>query len=211
MQVIDLSHPVTPDMPLYPGTPQPCFSSLSTIREQGFTERSLTMSSHTGTHVDVPSHLLESGRSLDGFQLGHFFGRGAVIDVSAAEDTFLHLADLCPYETRLAGVDYALLRSGWDRYWGTDRYFQDYPVLDPDVSVWLAAFNLKGIGADMPSFDTPASSDYPVHREFLDHDIVLVENLANLQLLPETGFFFCCFPLKIAGGEAAPVRAAALI
>ena len=65
MRFIDLSHTITSGMPCYPGTPGPQFQPLASIEEQGFAEQLFSLSSHTGTHVDLPSHMLRGGRSLD--------------------------------------------------------------------------------------------------------------------------------------------------
>jgi kynurenine formamidase len=211
MRAVDLSHRITPEMPVYPGTPQPEFSPVSSVQENGYAEQLLTMSSHTGTHVDLPAHLFSGGKTLDGFGLADFCGRGVVIDIPRYSGGGASRSDLLCYSDRMKGADFVLLRSGWDRYWGTERYFHGYPVLQPDTAAWLASFGIRGIGADTVSFDPPSSMQYDVHRILLQKEIVLIENLTNLHLLPEAGFRFFCLPLNIPGAEACPVRAIALL
>ena len=82
MRVLDLSHPIHAGMPVYPGTPRPGVAPANTIAEHGFAERLLTLSSHTGTHMDAPAHLLEGGRTLDSYPPDRFVGPGCVIDLA---------------------------------------------------------------------------------------------------------------------------------
>jgi kynurenine formamidase len=70
---------------------------------------------------------------------------------------------------------------------------------------------LKGTGVDAPSFDPVDSVKLSVHKALLSKGIVLIENLTNLDALPDKGFIFCCFPLKIKGGDGSPVRAVGIV
>jgi len=76
---------------------------------------------------------------------------------------------------------------------------------------WLSGFRLKGVGLDTLSADRDDSVKFPVHQVLLGQDIVLVENLTNLQHLPQRGFSFSCFPLPIAGGDGCPTRAVGIV
>lgn len=211
MSIIDLSHRITGEMPSYPGTPAPVITLLYTVQGQGFAEHSVTLSTHTGTHIDAPSHMIDNGRSLDSFTLECFAGSGAVLDLSATEGSLITIETLKRMRKEIEGRDFVLLHTGWARYWGTEQYFHGYPVLSVEAAEWLAGLNLKGVGVDMISLDKPESTDYPLHRIFLEKNTILIENLADLYRLIGREFLFCCLPLKIAGAEASPVRAVALL
>ncbi|MEI6756275.1 MAG: cyclase family protein [Chlorobium sp.] len=211
MQLIDLSHNIEQGMPCYPGTPEPEFHPLSLIEEEGFAEQLLTISSHTGTHVDLPSHIISSGASLDAFGIERFAGKGVVIDVRAVSGGIIGTGDLQPFQSIIKECEFVLLCSGWSEYWGSSDYFRNYPVLSNDAARWLAGLGLKGIGVDMISLDQPDSADFPVHRLLLQNGLVIIENLASLLPLMFHAFTFCCFPLKIVKAEASPVRAVAFI
>jgi kynurenine formamidase len=103
-----------------------------------------------------------------------------------------------------------LIYTGWSRYWGTDKYFSDYPVLSPESTEWLSRFKLKGIGLDVISADGADSQDFPIHKAFLKNDTVIIENLKNLDLVPIDQFLFSCLPLKLEDADGSPVRAVAL-
>jgi kynurenine formamidase len=197
-------------MSCYPGTPQPESRSICTIGEEGFNERMLSFSSHTGTHVDLPLHMVRGGRSLDDFGIDRFVGRAAVIDVQDAAGGTISLQRLAPFRMLIERLDFVLLHSGWSRYWGTDAYLSGYPVLTLQAAEWLAGFRLKGIGTDTVSFEAAGAESFPVHKALFAGNMVLVENLCRTEVLIGREFLFYSVPLKLAGAEAAPVRAFAV-
>ena len=81
MKVIDLTHPITPDMPVYPGTEKPVFTPANSYEKDGFKETKISMFTHTGTHMDPPAHLYAGRTTLDQFPIDQFIGRALVIDV----------------------------------------------------------------------------------------------------------------------------------
>ena len=85
--IIDLTHSIQPEMSLYPDTPAPAFSPLRTITRDGFRETDLHLTSHTGTHMDAPSHMLRGGSTLDQMPISQFRGRAVVLDVSGIGPT----------------------------------------------------------------------------------------------------------------------------
>ena len=209
--MIDLSHPMTAGMPVYPGTPSPEIKLIARIEEHGFRERRLVFYSHTGTHMDAPSHLLERGKPLDAFPVDRFVGSGLCIDTGRVADGVIGWGLLKPFETELSGCDFVLLRTGWGRYWGTSRYHRGHPALSVDAARRLGEFNLKGIGVDALSVDRMDSAEYPVHRILLNQDILIIENLAGLEKLPEGRFGqVFCLPLHLADSDGAPARVIAI-
>jgi arylformamidase len=211
VNLIDLSHSIEKAMPFFPGTEPPRIVDSYTIPANGFAEKGLQLLSHTGTHVDAPCHLLAGAATLDELGPGHFYGPGWVLDVSQVRGRRIEIADLLEEEARIAAVDFVLLHSGWERYWGKADYFGAYPVLSPEAAGWLSGFKLKGVGVDMVSLDEVDSTSLVVHRTFLAKGVVLVENLANLKTLIGRKFIFSCLPLKIADADGSPVRAVAMV
>ena len=211
--VIDLSRIISEDMPVYPGTEKPLITNPCTIEGCGFAEKKITLYSHTGTHMDAPSHILTDAPCLEDFSVGHFIGSGFVIDLSrtATESRHIELSDLMAFKNILERKEFILLHTGWGRYWGEDEYFKGYPVLTSDAAIWLAGFNLKGIGIDMISIDVSDKPAMQIHKIFLGRNIVIIENLFNMAGLIGRDFTFCCFPLKLENSDGAPVRAVAII
>jgi kynurenine formamidase len=211
--VIDLSRTISEDMPVYPGTEKPVITDPCTIDGCGFAEKKITFYSHTGTHMDAPSHILTGAPCLEDFSVSHFIGRGVVIDLSRTDtlNRNIELSDLMAFKDILERKEFILLHTGWGRYWGKDEYFKGYPVLTSDAAIWLAGFNLKGIGIDMISIDAPDTSDMHIHKTFLVKNTVIIENLFNMAELIGRDFTFCCFPLKLENSDGSPVRAVAII
>ncbi len=211
MRIIDLSQSLEPGMPCYPGASGPLFQPISSVVKDGFAEQLLTISSHTGTHIDLPSHIFQGAPSLETFDINRFAGRGFVLDVREAPENIITIEMLNPFFSKITECDFLLLCSGMSRYWGTPLYFESYPVLSADAARQLAGSNLQGIGVDMISVDAPDKSDFPVHKSLLQNGLVVIENLTGLLDLVGRDFLFCCFPLKIWHGEASPVRAVAIV
>jgi len=211
MHIVDLSHPITADMPVWPGSPQPAFADLCTIGRDGFGERWLQFSSHTGTHIDAPSHLIEGAASLDRMPASRFIGKGLLLDLRDAASAAIFSDFLFARRAQIEQAEFLLFHTGWSRFWGTVAYDRAYPVLSPDAAEWLAGSGLKGIGIDAPSFDEEGSAELPVHRRLLGAGLMLIENLTALDQIGGSDFFLSVLPLGITGAEASPVRAVAML
>ncbi|MBN1939583.1 MAG: cyclase family protein [Candidatus Aminicenantes bacterium] len=211
MTVIDLSHVLGEGMPVYPGTEPPRISDACTVERDGFAEKRIELFSHAGTHIDVPAHMIEGAATIEGLEADCFLGPGCVVDLSELGRKRVGIADLEGERSRIAGAEFVLLRSGWDARWGDPSYFLNYPVLSLEAARWLAGFHLKGLGADMISFDEMGSTTMAVHKVFLGKGTVLAENLTGLERLVGREFVFSCLPLKIPGGDGSPVRAVAIL
>jgi len=208
---VDLTHPISENMPVYPGTEPPVIVSACTVAVDGFFEKKITLYSHTGTHIDAPAHLLEHGKTLDAFPVEKFFGPAMVLDGTGAENGTIGLDGIEARRQHIEQVDFLLIRTGWSRHWGTEQYFADYPVLSIEAAEALAGSELKGVGFDAISPDPVASTDLPVHRVLMAADMVIIENLTGLEHLPSDPFVFSCFPLAFANADGSPVRAVAYV
>ncbi len=211
MKVIDLTHTITADMPVYPGTEKPKLMPANTIEKDGFKETLMTMFSHTGTHIDPPAHLLKDGTTLDAFPAEGFIGKALVIDCkSLKEGDAITMEQLAPYGEKLNRADFLLFNLGWDKYWGTDAYFGDYACIDYQVLDFILKGNYKGIGFDVIGLDPIADADLPRHKLLFEKgNIINIENLRNLHLCGDGLFDFACLPLKLENCDGAPARAIA--
>lgn len=209
MHVIDLTHTMQTGMPVFPGDEAVNVRRTHFVNKDGFAQTTFTTNTHAGTHVDVSAHLFADAPGLDWLGPDNFTGWGAVVDLTSLDGPFIdqpHLAGLAQVE----GLDFVLLRTGWDAHWMTDRYFTDFPTLTETACRFLGGLQLKGIGLDTPSPDPVESTDLRAHKALLNYGMVIVENLCNLAELPAEGFVFSCLPLKIRDAEACPVRAVSM-
>ena len=182
MRCIDLTHLISREMPVYPGTEPPRLQAANTYERDGFQETLLTMYSHTGTHMDPPAHLFAGRTTLDQFPVEQFIGRALVIHCPELKEgeviPFSAVERVRPLADR---AEFLLFHTGWGRYWGTERYFGGYPCIDQGIVDSLLQSGKKGVGLDTIGVDPIADAYLSIHRRlFQDHDLVVMENLANL-------------------------------
>ncbi len=204
MPYIDLTRTFGPDMPVYPGDPEPKLERIAEIAAQGYTDHHLDSGLHVGTHVDAPLHMVAGGKLLSDIPVERFFGRGVLLD---GRGKSVLDADL------LAGVslqsgDIVLVHTGWDGYWGEKNYFSEYPHLTKALAQKLVDAKVHLVGLDTPS---PDYKPYPIHKLLLGHDVLIVENLMGLgQLVGVPKFDVIALPAKLHA-DAAPVRVLARV
>lgn len=211
MKVIDLTHTIQETMPVYPGTEPSRLIPANSYEKDGFKETLLQMYSHTGTHMDPPAHLFPGRTTLDDFPVSQFLGKALVIDCrSLKEGQAITMAQLAPYGDKVRQADFLLFNLGWDKRWGTDAYFGDYPCVDDAVLDFIIQSHYKGIGFDVIGLDPIADENLTRHKKlFQSCDMVNIENLKNLDQCGSDLFWFSCFPLKLAQSDGAPIRAVA--
>lgn len=211
MKVIDLTHTIKEEMPVYPGTDTPKLIPANTYEENGFKETLLKMYSHTGTHMDPPAHLYENRTTLDQFPASQFLGKALVIDCRGlGEGQLITMEYIEKYGNKTEEADFLLFCTGWDKYWGSEEYFGEYPCIDDEVLEYIMERNYKGIGFDVIGLDPINDENLTRHKKlFKNCDIVNIENLKNLELCGNELFNFSCFPLKIDDCDGSPIRAIA--
>lgn len=211
MKIIDLTHTITENMTVYPGTDQPSLKTICIHKTDGFKETSLTMASHTGTHMDAPNHIFEEGITLDLIDAEQFVGRGLVIDCSdLTEGQRITIDRIEKVKVKADQAEFLLFYTGWDQYWGSDMYFGDYPYMTEEVAEYLIQSKKKGVGLDVISIDSMTSLTN--HKKVLsDSSFVIVENLTKLGDIGNELFTFCALPMKYENADGAPVRAIAML
>ncbi len=210
--VRDLSHPVTHAMMVYPGDPEVVIEPGLVLARDGVDVAQLHLGSHTGTHLDAPSHTVDGGRTTGTITLERLVGDALVVHLTGLGD---HDGSGIEEITAALGRDLpgrlppmVVMDTGWARHFGTERAL-DHPHLFAE-----AARELRSRGMDLLAVDTlspdptgPGATNFPVHDVVLGGDGLIVENLTGLGGLPERieiGFF----PLRI-DADGAPVRAVA--
>ncbi|MBU5337468.1 cyclase family protein [Intestinibacter bartlettii] len=212
MKVIDLTHTIKPNMPVFPGTEPPQLSPASTFEQDGFRETLLNMYSHTGTHMDAPAHVREDGITLDKFPADKFVGKALVIDCSdLSEGDIIDISYINKYKNIIDEAEFILFKTNWDKYWDTEKYYGKFPVINDEVADFLISSNKKGIGLDVISIESIDSEDLPMHHKILKNNLVIIENLCNLDQIGNNLFTFCALPLKFIDSDGASIRAIAIL
>lgn len=210
MKVIDLTQLIHEDITVFPGTEKPILLEANTMEENGFRESKIIMYSHMGTHVDAPAHMIKDGSYLDELEINNFLGKAILIDFSNTDKFLIEEEDLLYYENKISKVEFIILKTGWSKFWGTEDYYNPFPVLTLQAANWLTRFNLKGIGLDTISIDHIKSSEFLVHKILLEKNILIIENLTNLDEIKNEFFLFSVMPLKTKKADGAPARVVAI-
>ncbi len=210
MKIIDLTQTIEENMPVFPGTEVPRLNKANTVEEHGFAELKMTMYTHTGTHIDVPAHMLKKGRPLTSYAAEDFVGRAVLVDATEAKGE-ISLQQLKPYETLIKEADFLILHTGWSRLWGSSEYFEGFPALSEAACDWLLQYKLKGIGIDAISIDAMETKKFSIHYKLFNREMIVIENLTNLKVIGRDSFLFSCLPLKIKNADGSPVRAIAMV
>ena len=212
MRLIELSHPIASGMVTVPGLPEPVIDEYLTreaSRERyapgtEFSIGRITMVANTGTYLDTPFHRYSHGFDLAGLPLERVVGLdGMVIDLPSWAASFA--AEL------FEGLDLhgraVLLRTGWDRHWGTDTYGNGkHPFLERTAALALAAGDVALVGIDSQNIDSTADPSRPAHTVLLEAAVPIVEHLTGLDRLPADGFRFTAAPTLVVGMGTWPVR-----
>jgi arylformamidase len=207
MRFVDLSHPMRNGQPSFPGDPVLNLAAHSTIENQRCNVTQISMGSHQGTHLDAQFHFVRDGRRIDEMPLDWFYGPATLLRIPKPPCGEITVADLKPFERVLRPGSRIIYETGWHRHFGLSDYFTDFPSLTQEAAFYLANSRIRLLGMDTP---TPSRDYYEVHHMLLHQDVeaVIVESLANLDVLPDQ-FLFIGFPLHIQGGDGSPIRAVA--
>jgi arylformamidase len=209
-RLIDVSLAVGPDLLVWPGNPGVTITPSSRIsRGDSSNVSEIRFGSHTGTHVDPPSHFLADGASAEELPLDVMMGEAMVADLRGTPGPIgpdeLTGLSLSGETTRL------LLRTDNSALWAADpRAFPDgYVSLSPEGARWMVDNGIKLIGIDFLSIEARGAPGHPTHRTLLEAGVVILEGLDLSEVEPGE-YTLVCFPLKISSGDGAPTRAVLL-
>jgi kynurenine formamidase len=233
-KVVDLTHPFDERTLYWPTSPTRFeLKRLSYGETAGgyfYAANSFCTPEHGGTHLDAPIHFAQGGRTADQIPVRQLIAMAAVIDIARqAErdpDYRLKAQDVLSWETRNGEIPpgtIILLRTGWGRRWPeAKRYLGDdtpgdasklhFPSYGKEAAELLVRNRrVAALGVDTASIDHGPSQDFIVHRIASAAGVPGLENLANLDQLPEWGAWVIALPMKIAGGSGGPLRIVGLL
>jgi kynurenine formamidase len=212
-RLIDVSHTVEHGMITYKGLPAPIICDWMS-REASRAKYShgtefqigrIDMIANTGTYIDSPFHRYENGRDLSELPLESVAEvECVVVSVDVARGIAIDSVPLDATKVRGRAV---LFRTGWDRHWRTDGYFENHPHLTERAAEWLVKAGAVIVGIDSFNIDSVATGERPVHSVLLGNDIPIVEHMRGLDAVPEQGGRFTAVPVKVKGFGTFPVRA----
>ena len=208
--IVDLSHALTPNTPVYPGDPIPSFSVATTVENEGYNLFNVFLGSQTGSHVDAPYHFSNQGATVDQMDLKSFMGTGLVIDVSyKAGREAVSLEEIRKHERQIEGADIVLFKTNWYKKAGTAEFF-DHPYLSKEGGKYLLSKVIRTAGIDTINLDQTGGTEFPIHDMYSAAGGIIAENLAHLDAINFRSTFIILLPLKLIGCDGSPVRAVAV-
>ncbi|MGB6430768.1 MAG: cyclase family protein [Candidatus Acidiferrales bacterium] len=221
-RVVDLTYAIAAGLPSWPGSPATFEATVNaTIAKDGHFARTFTLYEHYGTHMDAPAHFAEGKETLDQIPVNHLMGPAVVIDATADvtknPDYQLPASSVERWEaahgTIPAGA-IVLLNTGWAKRWPDEARYRNvdasgtmhFPGYSADAAKLLVSRGVSGIGLDTLAVDYGPSTDHIVHHIVLGQNIFILENLADMSGLPESGAFVIAAPIKLEGGSGGAVR-----
>lgn len=226
-KIIDITVPISPFTPIFPGDPEPSIEKTCTVDENGCAVSRLSFGSHTGTHVDAPSHILKDGVPVDRLDIETLMGKAIVLDFSRKNGALTGFILEKAYNDQknndrkiLEDVSILLLKtkassrkeinpeiSGLqERGRDKGREFEESVYLDAGAAAWIVQNGFKTVGIDSFSIDSFSSENLPAHHTLLSNNVNIVECL-DLSSVEAGMYFFLCLPLKLEGCDGAPARA----
>ena len=231
-KLIDLTYPLSPDSLYWPTGSRFEHQQLDWgMSEGGYWYASAAFSSpeHLGTHLDAPIHFGENGWANADIPIERLFAHGVVIDITsksnASADVTLSVDDIEAWEQRnntLQEGSIVIVRTGWasgwpdwETYYGsstpTDVATLHFPGISPEAAQALVNRGIFGVGIDTASIDPGNSSTFEAHQILAAANVFNLENLTNVDGLPEAGFDIIALPIKIKGGTGGPARVVAIV
>ncbi|MCU0631090.1 MAG: cyclase family protein [Methanoregulaceae archaeon] len=190
----DVTHALSEETPVYPGDFEPRFSREDCGQ---YLLTAIQMSTHSGTHIDAPSHYLKNEESIDRIPISALIGPCRVIEVTGAGGEIMegHL------KGRIAGATRILLKTGCNF---NGRFDPDYISLGITAAKVLTGGGIIAVGIDSPSIER-FHGNGDVHRELLGKGIVVIEFL-DLAGVPEGDYMMVALPLRLRGLDGSPAR-----
>jgi arylformamidase len=209
MKIWDISRTLSDDLAPWPGDTPFRFELVARMGENAVVNvGAIRMSVHNGSHADARFHFERDGQTIDLAALGTYIGPATVVDMTSdfgngAQDV-ITTSHLARNADQLRQTSRLLLKTG---VWPNNTVFPSrIPVIAPGMAEWLQDKGVKLIGLDLPSVDPIDSKVLQNHHALGGCGVAIVESLDLSQV--EAGIYnFAALPLKIAGGDAAPVRA----
>ena len=210
MKIWDVSRTLSNDLAEWPGD-EPCRFRLTREKTKGESVNlgAISMSVHNGTHADAQFHFDTNGGSIEKASLETYLGRATVVDLAQAfleskEKRLITIEDLRPAAESIAATSRLLVKTG--RWTDSTVFPHEIPVIAADVPAWLQKNGVKLLGLDLPSVDEIDSKSLQNHHALAHAGVAIVESL-DLSDVGAGIYQFAALPLKIAGGDGAPMRA----
>ena len=213
MPIIDLTLKISPQLPSFPGSPQPQFISWAKNEIDGYNLELIFLSSHSGTHIDAPFHFIDKGLKVDQIDLERLVCDAILFRIKKGSNQSITKKDIIEFEMKYGKLPHKstiIFSTGWYKNLTKKHYFDNNAGLSIDAARYLASKRINLVGIDSPSIDLGKDSNFSAHHVLLSNNVLIVENLCNLEKISGMYFKFIVLPLKLRGATGSPVRAIAI-
>ena len=208
MKIYDISVPISLTSVVWPDDPKVAIRKLSKIANGDEVNVSqISMSLHTGTHIDAPNHFIDNGKTIDQVPLEKLVGE---VLVMSFEDHIKVINEQAlvshPMLQELLNARKVIFKTNNSFHLDMSRgkFSEDYVGIDKSGAKYLSGLNLDLIGVDYLSVSSFNDTQEP-HQILLNKEIVLLEGISLVQV-PPGSYTLYCLPLLISGSDGAPAR-----
>lgn len=226
-QIIDLSHTIHPQMPLWAGDPPVAFEQVAQLEQDSYFLRQFSMGEHSGTHMNAPNSFFADGQGIDAYTAASLVVPAVVINVQQQADVnpdySLSQPDLLTWEQQHGKIPeghLVVLYTGWQAKWPDRAAFLNldaqgqphFPGFSPEVTQFLLTDRaIAGIGIDTHGVDGGQDTTFATNRQVLAAGGIVLENLTQLDQLPPVGVTLAIGRLRLQGGSGSPVSVLAFV
>jgi arylformamidase len=205
MKIHDISLPISPALPVWPGDPPIVLEQVSSMDAGAHDNISrLACGVHTGTHVDAPHHFLNNHQTVEMLPLDGLVGPACLVKIP--DEVGVITAQVLEKAGIPAGTLRLLLKTSNSQIWARHEmdFFTGFVAISADGADWLVQHKLCLVGIDYLSV-APFHQSIPTHRALLEAGIIIVEGL-DLSATHPGIYTLYCLPLKLVGSDGAPAR-----
>ncbi len=226
-KVLDLSHVIDPNIPLWPGDPAIEIETVAELEKDGYYLRRFSMGEHSGTHINAPNSFYAGGAGIDTYSASSLVAPAVVIDiqkqVAANSDYALTTADVLNWEKqhqRIPIGSVVLLYTGWQAKWQDPKTFLNpdtqgglhFPGFGGDTTQFLLQERqIAGVGIDTHGVDPGQNETFATNKQVLEKPRIVLENLTNLDQLPPIGITLAIGILRLKDGSGTPASVLAFV
>jgi len=203
MKIYDITAAISENLPIFGGGKRPEIKDLLELEKGDACNFSaVTLTTHTGTHIDTPLHFIKGGDGNDTISLDHFYGKAKVFTIKT--DKHITADDLKPLD--IEEGDIVLINTGQSKYMSAGEFKEDFIAFTKEAAEYLVSKKIKTIGIDYLSIDPYNEPGYPAHMTLLGNNIAAIEGVV-LTDVPDGEYILSALPLKFPKGNGSPVRA----
>jgi arylformamidase len=204
MRYIDITKPITENMPAWPGQPEiEIFKVESIAKGDVANVTAFKMSGHTGTHIDACNHFLENAEAVHELPLEATVGKARVIEIKDKES--ITVKELKPYNIKKGErILFKTLNS--QKEWENMPFIEDYVYISTEAAEYLAEKQIFTVGVDYLSVGGYEKNTEEVHKALFKGGIRIIEGL-DLKNAPPGEYELICLPIKVKGADGVPCRA----